>query len=123
VRDELGQARARWAARLGAFRGLGEAAARTGGDTRVLVEARFERGSAFLSAAFGPGGRLFAFECLDEAPFRGLPPIELFPLTDTEFHAYDDRSGLGMGVRFELDQGGRPEALVLGDPLLTLARE
>lgn len=123
VQSELAEARARWKQRLGAFRGLGEAAARPGEDTRVLVEARFERGSAFLATTFGPAGRLFGFECLEEAPFRGLPRIELFPLTDEEFRAYDDRAGLGTSVRFELEENGRARALLLLDPELSVARE
>jgi CubicO group peptidase (beta-lactamase class C family) len=123
VLAELADARARWTKDLGAFRELGETAARTGEDTRVLVEARFERGSAFLSTVFGPVGRMFAFECLDEAPFRGLPRIELFPLSAEEFRAYDDRKGLGRTVRFELAEDGRAAALVLGGLEVGLAKE
>lgn len=123
IRNELSEARARWAKRLGAFHELGEDAARPGEETRILVEARFERGSAFLSMNFGPSGRLFGFECLDEAPFRGSQRIELFPLTNEEFRAYDDRTGLGRRVRFELGADGRPRELVLADPPLTLARD
>ncbi len=123
ILSELADARARWAQRLGAFRELGEAAARPGEETRVLVEARFERGSGYLSLNFGPAGGLFAFECLDEAPFRGPPRIELFPLTNEEFRAYDDRAGLGTTVRFELAEDGRARGLVLLDPPLSLARD
>jgi len=122
IRSEVADARARWQ-RLGAFRELGEAAARTGGETRVLVEARFERGSAYLGTNFGPAGRLVGFEFLEQAPFHGAPRIELFPLSAEEFRAYDDDAGLGMVVHFELDPDGRAEALVLGDPALRLARE
>lgn len=123
IRAELTDARARWQARLGGFRELGAAAARAGEDTQVLVEARFERGNAYLTTTWGPAGRMFAFECLDTAPFTGLPSTELFPLSETEFRAYDDRKGLGTTVRFELDGSGRASALVLDDPPVSVPRE
>jgi CubicO group peptidase (beta-lactamase class C family) len=123
VRSELGEARARWTRRLGAFRELGDATARAGERTRVLVEARFERGSAFLSTSHGPGGLVLGFQCLDEAPFRGLPRTELFPLSSEEFRPYDDRAGLGPAARFELGEDGRARALLLGDPEVRLAKD
>ena len=60
-------------------------------------------------------GRLVAFQCLDEAPFHGLPPVELFPLSAEKFRAYHDEQGLGTGVRFELDADGAARALSLED--------
>jgi CubicO group peptidase (beta-lactamase class C family) len=123
VRAELAEARERWREKLGGFQGLGEVGARPGEDTRISVEARFERGSAYVSTTFGPAGRLLFFECLDEAPFLGLPRIELFPLSAEEFRAYDDRSGLGLAVRFEREDGGHAAALLLGDPAVRVPRE
>jgi len=124
VRAELGEARARWKTSLGAYQGLGEAALRLPGDEQnVLVEARFERGSAWLRTSWGPAGRVFGFECLDEAPFVGLPTTELFPASATAFQAYDDRSGAGLEIGFECDDSGQATALVLPAEGLTIPRE
>jgi len=122
IRAELAAARARWKEHLGAFRELGSVAARAGEESRVLVEARFERGSGWLTTSWGPAGRLFAFQCLDAEPFSGLPSVELFPVSATEFRAYDDGKGLGERVVFELT-GERASALSLGEPALVIARE
>ncbi|MSR61157.1 MAG: class A beta-lactamase-related serine hydrolase [Planctomycetes bacterium] len=122
IRAELAAARARWQEHLGTFRELGPAAARAGAESRVLSEARFERGNACLVTTWGPAGRLFAFECLDTAPFSGPPRVELFPVSSTEFRSYDDGEGLGQAVGFELD-GERASALSLGAPPLVIARE
>lgn len=119
---ELAAARARWKEQLGAFRESGLAAARPGEETRVLAAARFERGSACLVTTWGPASRLFAFECLDSAPFQGPPRVELFPVSATEFRSYEDGAGLGPAVRFEL-MDGRAVALSLGTPPLQIARE
>jgi CubicO group peptidase (beta-lactamase class C family) len=115
VQRELAATRARWRKELGAFQRVGAGTLRSGRDTRVSVELVFERGSAFLALTIGPAGRLIGCECLDSAPFVGLERVELFPLAPDEFRAYDDRSGLGLRVRFELDDAGRATVLRLGE--------
>jgi hypothetical protein len=124
VRSELAEARARWTRDLGAFVDAGAASVRAGGDTRVAVEARFERGRAHVSLTFGPAGRLVGFECLDAPPFTGAPRLELFPLSPTEFRTYDERAdGPPTTVAFELDASERATALALPEHELTIARE
>jgi CubicO group peptidase (beta-lactamase class C family) len=114
IRGELAEARARWTKRLGAFHASSAAWARPSArETRTVVELSFERGQAFLASSRRPDGSVFAFECLDEPPFRGLPRVELFPLSAEEFAAYDDRRGLGLRMRFELDDAGRATGLEL----------
>jgi CubicO group peptidase (beta-lactamase class C family) len=49
------------------------------------------------------------------------PCVELFPLSAEEFRAYDDRSGLGLTVRFALDGASRATELELGG--VTLPRD
>jgi CubicO group peptidase (beta-lactamase class C family) len=123
VRAELAEVRARWSRDLGAFVEAGAASVRAGADTRVAVEARFERGSAHVALTFGPAGRLVGFECLDAPPFTGGPRVELFPLSATEFRAYDERAGgLGATVTFELE-GERAVALALPEHEVSIPRE
>jgi CubicO group peptidase (beta-lactamase class C family) len=125
VRAELAEARARWTRDLGAFVDAGAASVRAGADdgTRIAVEARFERGRGHVALTFGPAGRLVGFECLDAPPFDGAPRIELFPLSATEFRAYDERAGgLGATVTFELD-GERAAALALPERDVSIPRE
>jgi len=124
VRDELAGARAQWSRRLGSYQGPGTGTVRmTGRETNALVEARFEHGRAWFSTLWGPDGHVQGFQCLDEAPFEGLPCRELFPFAPDEFQAYDDRTGVGPTLRFELDDDGRPTALGWGQPELWIQRE
>jgi len=44
---------------------------------------------------------------------KEAPRVELFPLSEVEFRAYSDRTGLGLGLAFTLDPGGRATELTL----------
>jgi CubicO group peptidase (beta-lactamase class C family) len=123
IRAELSAARARWNSSVGAFRQLGDASVRPGPDTRILIELRFERGTAYLMTRLGQAGRVVGFQCLDSAPFTGAPRIELFPLSKQEFTEYNDRRGAGMKVGFELGGSGPAKSIGIGDPRLTFPRE
>jgi CubicO group peptidase (beta-lactamase class C family) len=124
--DELGaalvRAQAAFATRLGAFRALGEPALRGARELRIALEAHFERGTAHVTFAFGPGGRVLGCELLDSAPFEPGVRLELFPLAADEFQTYDERAAHTWHVRFALDPDGRASALRLGDPEVELAR-
>ena len=123
IRAELAEGRAHWKERLGAFRTLGAVAARSGVEPRIAIEALFERGSGWLTTTWSTAGAMIGFRCLDEPPFSGIARIELFPFSPRQFRSYEDRTGPGIAVSFDLDEAGRARSMTLGDPAIELARK
>ncbi|HEX6886229.1 MAG TPA: serine hydrolase [Planctomycetota bacterium] len=82
------------------------------GQAMVLENA----GDRLVLSAEGPDAEELLREALSEArtpPGEENPRVELFPLTQVEFRAYSDRSGLGLGLAFTLDPTGRTTELTL----------